>query len=91
MVYPLGAAKSPLDLNTAVAAGTIFGPEEALLLFEPDPSLSEVRTRSLQFSTPLRLEFKGTGPGRNVDVPQVNVMSRCPLKFRIQQCFRANG
>ncbi len=62
MVYPMGEAKSPLDLNTAVAAGTLFATEEALLLFKPDRSLSEVRSRSLQFTKPLRFEFKGTGP-----------------------------
>lgn len=62
MVYPLGAATSELDLNTAVAAGTIFGTEEALLAFKPDASLDAVASESRRFTTPLRFEFKGTGP-----------------------------
>lgn len=62
MVYPLGAAESELDLNTAVAAGTIFGTEEALLLFEPDAALKNVSDAHKRFTVPLRFEFNGTGP-----------------------------
>ncbi|MCF6286003.1 MAG: hypothetical protein L3K26_12535 [Candidatus Hydrogenedentes bacterium] len=62
MVYPLGTANSLLDLNTAVAAGTFFGTEEALLTFKPSKSLDAVRTAHRKFTIPLRLEFKGTGP-----------------------------
>lgn len=62
MVYPLGTAGSPLDLNTAVSAGTIFATEEALVLIDPSqvgPGLDAISER---ITTPLRLEFKGTGP-----------------------------
>jgi hypothetical protein len=62
MVYPLGAAGSPLDLNTAVSAGTLFATEEALLVFKPTETLHNVDEASVRFTTPLRLEFKGTGP-----------------------------
>jgi len=62
MVYPLGAKGTALDQNTAIAAGTVFAIEEALLIFEPDPSLRQVRETHRQFTKPLRLQFKGTGP-----------------------------
>jgi hypothetical protein len=62
MVYPLGTAKSDLDLNTAVAAGSIFGTEEALLIFKPDSKLKAVAEAQRRLVKPLRLEFKGTGP-----------------------------
>ncbi len=62
MVYPLGALKSELDLNTAVAAGTFFGTEEALLLFKPDDGLEGVGEAHRRFTVPLRFEFQGTGP-----------------------------
>lgn len=62
MVYPLGTSGSPLDLNTAVSAGTIFGTEEALLLFKPTDDLGQVAGAHARFVTPLRFEFKGTGP-----------------------------
>lgn len=62
MVYPLGTSGSPLDLNTAVSAGTLFATEEALVLIEVSqvgPGLDAISER---ITTPLRLEFKGTGP-----------------------------
>lgn len=62
MVYPLGPSGSPLDLNTAVSAGTVFATEEALLVFEPTESLHNVDEAAARFTTPLRFEFKGTGP-----------------------------
>jgi hypothetical protein len=62
MVYPLGTSGSPLDLNTAVSAGTLFGTEEALLLFEPTADLGSVDGAYARFVTPLRFEFQGTGP-----------------------------
>ena len=62
MVYPLGEAGSPLDLNTAVAAGTVFGTEEALLAFKPDAALAAVADAHRRFTAPLKLAFKGTGP-----------------------------
>lgn len=62
MVYPLGPSGSPLDLNTAVSAGTVFATEEALLVFEPTDTLHNVDEAAARFTTPLRFEFKGTGP-----------------------------
>jgi len=62
MVYPLGARETPLDQNTAIAAGTLFAIEEALLFFEPDAQLTEVSAAHRRFTEPLRLQFKGTGP-----------------------------
>ena len=62
MLYPLGAKGTELDQNTAIAAGTIFATEEALLVFEPDGSLRQVRDAQRQFTQPLQLQFKGTGP-----------------------------
>jgi len=62
MVYPLGLKGTPLDQNTAIAAGTVFATEEALLIFEPDPTLRQVREAHRQFTKPLRFRFKGTGP-----------------------------
>ncbi len=62
MVYPLGARETPLDQNTAIAAGALFATEEALLFFKPDPDLSAVRAADRRFLEPLRLQFKGTGP-----------------------------
>lgn len=62
MVYPLGTTGSPLDLNTAVSAGTVFATEEALLLFKPTETLHNVDEAAIRFTAPLRFEFKGTGP-----------------------------
>lgn len=62
MVYPLGEKATPLDINTAVAAGTFFATDEALLFFKPDEDLSEVREAHSRFTRPLRFRFKGTGP-----------------------------
>lgn len=62
MVYPLGAKETPLDQNTAIAAGTLFAVEEALLFFEPDSTLLDVREAHRRFTEPLRPQFKGTGP-----------------------------
>jgi hypothetical protein len=62
MVYPPGSKGTVLDQNTAVAAGTFFATEEALLVFEPDPSLREVGEAHQRFLQPLRHQFKGTGP-----------------------------
>lgn len=62
VVYPFGARGTPEDQNTAIAAGTLFASEEALLFFEPDEQLTRVRDAHMRFTTPLRLDFKGTGP-----------------------------
>jgi len=62
MVYPPGAKGTVLDQNTAVAAGTLFATEEALLVFEPDPELGQVRGAYERLVEPLRQQFKGTGP-----------------------------
>ncbi len=62
MVYPLGERETDLDCNTAVAAGTLFATDEALLLFKPGEDLREVRQTHLGFTKPLQLRFKGTGP-----------------------------
>ncbi|NIA14510.1 MAG: hypothetical protein GWP08_10545 [Nitrospiraceae bacterium] len=62
MAYPLGAKETPLDRNTVIAAGTLFATEEALLVFEPDAELREVRDAHRRFTEPLRFQFKGTGP-----------------------------
>ncbi len=62
MVYPLGEKATPLDINTAVAAGTLFATDEALLFFKPDDGLTEVREAHTRFTQPLRFRFKGTGP-----------------------------
>ena len=62
MAYPLGAKGTPLDRNTAIAAGTLFAIEEALLVFEPDAELRQVRDAHRRFTEPLRFQFKGTGP-----------------------------
>ena len=62
MVYPLGEKGTPLDQNSAVAAGTIFATEEALLFFTPDDGLRGVSRAQRRFAEPLRLRFKGTGP-----------------------------
>jgi hypothetical protein len=62
IVYPLGEKGSPEDQNTAVAAGTVFGIEEALLFFTPDEELKAVSEAQRRFVEPLRLVFKGTGP-----------------------------
>ena len=69
MVAPLGQRQTPLDQNTAIAAGTLFATEEALLVFEPgspgEPAqerLKEVTAAQARFVRPLRLVYKGTGP-----------------------------
>ena len=62
MACPMGKKGTPIDHNMAVAAGTIYATEEALLIFEPDTSLSEVSKAHLKFTKPLRFQFKGTGP-----------------------------
>ena len=62
MAYPLGARETPLDINTAIAAGTLFATEEALLIFEPDAELRQVQDAHRRFVEPLRFQFKGTGP-----------------------------
>ncbi len=62
MVYPLGLKGTPLDQNTAIAAGTVFATEEALLIFKPDATLGRVRRAHRQFTRPLRFRFRGTGP-----------------------------
>ncbi|HOE10058.1 MAG TPA: hypothetical protein PLQ35_06465 [bacterium] len=61
-VYPFGARQTPLDRNTVVATGTVFGNEEALLLFDPQDDLNEVKEYYTRFLNPLKLQFKGTGP-----------------------------
>jgi hypothetical protein len=62
MVYPLGPKRTPLDRNMAVAAGTFFAAEDALLVFVPDESLRSVSEGRRRFTKPLRHCFKGTGP-----------------------------
>ena len=62
MVYPLGEKDSALDQNTAIAAGTLFATEEALLVFKPDAALAHVQRAHRGFTQPLKLRFKGTGP-----------------------------
>jgi hypothetical protein len=62
MIYPMGMKGTALDQNMAIAAGTIYAIEEALLIFEPDASFSAVRNAHRQFTKPLRLQFKGAGP-----------------------------
>jgi len=62
MVYPFGEQQTAEDQNTAIAAGTIFATEEALLFFKPDAELASVRDAHRRFTEPLRLRFKGTGP-----------------------------
>lgn len=62
MVYPLGEKGTSLDQNSAVAAGTIFATEEALLFFEPDDGLRGVSRAYRKFAEPLRFCFRGTGP-----------------------------
>jgi hypothetical protein len=62
IVYPLGLKGTPEDQNTAVAAGTLFGIEEALLFFVPDDHLTQVRDTQRRFAKPLHHVFKGTGP-----------------------------
>jgi len=62
VVYPLGEKGTPLDQNTAIAAGTLFAVEEALYFFEPDEDLRVVRDAHRRFSEPLRFRFEGTGP-----------------------------
>jgi hypothetical protein len=62
MVYPLGEKGTPLDQNSAIAAGTIFATEEGLLFFKPDDGLRGVSRAHRRFAEPLRLRFKGTGP-----------------------------
>jgi len=62
MVYPLGMKATALDQNTAIAAGTIFATEEALLFFEPDDGLRGLRDAHRRFTEPVRFRFKGTGP-----------------------------
>lgn len=62
MVYPLGLRGTPLDQNTAIAAGAFFATEEALLIFEPDATLGQVVQAHREFTKPLRLRYKGTGP-----------------------------
>ncbi len=62
MVYPLGLKGTDLDRNMALAAGTLFATEEALLVFEPDASLRVVREARQRLVAPLRHKFKGTGP-----------------------------
>jgi len=62
MVYPFGARQTAEDQNTAIAAGTIFATEEALLFFKPDAEFAGVREAHRRFIEPLRLRFKGTGP-----------------------------
>ncbi|MBX3177380.1 MAG: hypothetical protein KF886_08475 [Candidatus Hydrogenedentes bacterium] len=62
MVYPLGALNSPLDLNTAVAAGAIFGTEEMLVVYEPDAAHEKLDAAARRMRNPLRLDFRGTGP-----------------------------
>ena len=62
MVYPPGEKGTPEDQNTAVAAGTLFGIDEALLFFEPDDELQSVRSVQQRFVRPLHHSFRGTGP-----------------------------
>jgi len=62
MVYPFGARQTAEDQNTAIAPGTIFATEEALLIFKPDAEFVGVREVYRRFVEPLRLRFKGTGP-----------------------------
>ena len=62
MVYPLGMKGTPTDQNLAIAAGTIFATEEALLIFKPDTSLRKVIRAHRRFVEPLRFRYKGTGP-----------------------------
>lgn len=62
VVYPYGMRTTPEDQNTAIAAGTLFAAEEALLFFKPDPECLAVREAHRRFTAPLRLQFKGTGP-----------------------------
>jgi len=69
MVAPLGQRQTPLDRNTAIAAGTLFATEEALLVFEPgndggpaQERLKEVTEAQARFVRPLRFVYKGTGP-----------------------------
>ena len=62
MVYPLGERETPLDQNTALAAGSLFTVEEALLLFKPDEELRDVRKTHQEFTHPLHQVFLGTGP-----------------------------
>ncbi len=62
VVYPFGARNTPEDINTVVPAGTLYCAEEALLFFQPDDSLTEVRETYLRVAKPLRHVFLGTGP-----------------------------
>ena len=62
MVYPFGARQTAEDQNTAIAAGTIFATEEALLFFKLDAEFEGVREAHRRFVEPLRPRFKGTGP-----------------------------
>jgi hypothetical protein len=61
-VYPPGLKGTPEDQNSAVAAGTIFAVEEALLFFTPQDSLNEVANAHRRFAQPLQHVFQGTGP-----------------------------
>ena len=62
MVFPMGEKGTALDRNLAVAAGTLYATDEALLIFAVDPELDQVRRAHLQFTRPLRFRFAGTGP-----------------------------
>lgn len=62
MVYPLGSKAAPEDQNTALAAGTFFGTEEALLFFVPDDELRTVREVYDRVAHPLQHAFAGAGP-----------------------------
>ena len=61
-VYPFGPPKTLLDRDTVVSKGVLFANEEALVVFDPSDRLKEVREAHRQFTNPLKLQFKGTGP-----------------------------
>ena len=61
-VFPFGMLHTKLDQNVIVSKGTTFSSEEALLIFEPTHQLESVSRAYQQFSHPLKLEYRGSGP-----------------------------